>query len=199
MFELQPLSFEYTALEPIISKQTLEFHHDKHHAGYVNKLNQLLENTEYLDWTLEKILTNLDSLPESLRSPVKNNAGQVYNHNLYWESLSPKATKMSTILEEQILRDFATLENFYKKLAEDGETQFGSGWAWLSFDKTKLVIEKTSNAESPLMFGRTPLLVIDVWEHAYYLDYQNLRPKYIQELFKLLNWDSVSQKFQKLV
>jgi superoxide dismutase, Fe-Mn family len=198
MFTLIDLPYSYDSLAPYISKQTLEFHHDKHLAGYVNKLNELLAPHEFfLNYTIEELLQNLDKLPEDIQTAVTNNAGQVYNHNLYFEALQggKNEFKLSKDLGDGV-DGFGSYENFQKLWTAAGVGQFGSGWVWLVADKDgKLSIEKTPNADSPLIHGKTPILTMDVWEHAYYLDYQNRRPDYIKDFFEMINWEVVSERY----
>ena len=178
MFTLPNLNYSYTDLEPFIDAKTVEIHHSKHHATYVAKLNSALETYPELQTkSLEDLLLSLNTLPDSLKTTVLNNGGQVYNHNLYWESLSPNSTKKPEgNLLLAIEKTFGSFEQFQTLFSEAGATQFGSGWVWLSLDENnQLVIDKTSNADSPLLHNKKPLLTMDVWEHAYYLNYQNRR------------------------
>lgn len=202
MFTLMPLPFDFDALEPHIHAQTLQFHYAKHHAGYVNKLNELLADfPEFLAMTLEELLANYKKLPENIQTAVFNNAGQVYNHNLYWQSLAPANgnSKPTGTLADKITETFGDFQTFQKQFSDLGVSQFGSGWIWLSFDSDgKLTLDKTPNAESPLIMGKTPLMVMDVWEHAYYLDYQNLRVKYIESFWNVVNWAEIGRKFEAL-
>jgi len=198
MFTLPPLTYPYNALEPFISSQTLEFHHDKHHQTYVNKLNEILAGyPEMLEMSVEVLLQSLEKAPENLKMPIINNAGQVYNHNLYWEILGPNAGgKPTGELAQKIESTFGTFEKFKEEFANLGLTQFGSGWAWLSVNSNnELIIEKTSNADSPIIHGKTPILTMDVWEHAYYLDYQNKRPDYIAAFWNVVNWKAIESKY----
>jgi len=200
MFTLPKLPYSYEALEPFIDAKTVEIHHSKHHNTYVTKLNDALKDTpQYLEMSLEELLQTIPTLPANLQGPVTNNGGQVYNHNLYWESIAPSAGGLPTgKLLDGINEAFGDFENFKKIFAEAGATQFGSGWVWLSVDSNGLlVVDKTSNADSPLMHGKKPILTMDVWEHAYYLKYQNVRPDYISNFFNLINWTEVSRKFEE--
>ncbi len=201
MFTLMQLPYNYEALEPYIDAKTVEIHYSKHHQAYVNKLNEALNSFPDLqNKTLEELLINLQDLPEDLRTPVLNNGGQLYDHNIYWESMSPNTeSQPSGELAQAINQKFGSFEKFKEEFATLGTTQFGSGWAWLSVDQNgQLVAEKTSNADSPLLHGKTPILTMDVWEHAYYLKYQNKRPDYIQAFFNVINWTKVGQKYQKV-
>ena len=198
MFTLKPLPFAYDSLEPFITKKTLEFHHDKHHQTYVNKLNELLADyPDMLLLTVEELLKDISAIPETIRQSVLNNAGQIYTHNTYWESIAPNAVGTPTgELADKIKAYFGSFDIFKKEFSEKALTNFGSGWTWLSLDTAgNLVIDNTSNAVSPLMDGKTPLLTIDIWEHAYYLDYQNRRVEYISNFWNIINWAGIEKKF----
>jgi superoxide dismutase, Fe-Mn family len=208
MITLPNLPYQYTDLEPFISKETLQLHHDKHHAAYVNKLNELLTDYPKLrDLRLEELLQNLDKVPQNIRQAVLNNAGQVYNHNLYFESL--RGGKQTYEMTEELYKQFdqwgnredrANYHEFERLWTEAGLTQFGSGWVWLVVGSDKSIsIEKTANADSPLIHGRTPILTMDVWEHAYYVDYKNARGEYIKNFFQVINWAKVSRKYSLVV
>jgi len=185
-FELMKLPFAETALEPHISAETVSYHYGKHHQGYVNKLNGLIEGTPYEDAPLLKII-------QQTEGPTFNNAAQVFNHDFYWKGLSPEATAPSVELSDMIERDFGSMEVFREVFLTAAAGLFGSGWTWLVLsDDNKLVIEQTSNADTPVRYGRIPLLVCDVWEHAYYIDCRNARPDYLQQWWKLVNWRFVS-------
>jgi len=192
-FELPPLPYDYEALSPHISKQTLEFHHDKHHAGYVNKLNAAVEGTELDGKSLEEVIRA--TFNDAAKSGIFNNAAQVWNHTFYWNCMKPSGGGTpSGDLAAKIEADFGGYDKLKEALTTAANTQFGSGWAWLVLDGGTLKVSKTLNAENPVATGQTPLLTIDVWEHAYYLDYQNLRPKYVDTfLDSLVNWDFVAQ------
>jgi superoxide dismutase, Fe-Mn family len=208
MFTLQPLPYDYTALEPIISAKTLEIHHDKHHAAYVNKLNEILTPyPDLLEMSVDQLLQNLDAVPENIRQAVINNAGQVYNHNLYFDSL--QGGEQTYEMSEELYKQFdqwgssENLQSYYefeRLWSEAGMTQFGSGWVWLVVNSDRTIaIEKTSNADSPLIHGKKPILTMDVWEHAYYVDYQNKRNEYIQNFFEVINWKKVTQRYGEIV
>jgi Fe-Mn family superoxide dismutase len=201
MHTLPNLPYSYDALEPYISSETLQFHHDKHHAAYVNKLNEILtlyEDAAQMD--VAQLLQNLDIVPESVRQAVINNAGQHYNHSLYWETMAPASqSRPSLELAEAIEKKFGSMESFQEQFTQAGITQFGSGWAWLSVDQNgELVLDKTLNADTPLMHGKTPIMTMDVWEHAYYIDYRNKRPDYISAFWNVVNWEGVSQKYAEI-
>ena len=200
MFILPPLPFAVDALESIISANTISFHYNKHHQTYLDNLNKLIADVPELEnMTLEEILTNLEQFPANKKTAILNNAGQVHNHNLYWMSMQGGEQKFELSAElGKAIDSFESYEEFVKRWTEAGLTQFGSGWVWLSTDKTgKLYIDKTSNADSPLTnnSGRIPLLTMDVWEHAYYLDHQNRRAEYIAKFFELINWAGVSERY----
>ena len=203
MITLMTLPFAINALEPIIGQQTVEIHYGKHHATYVNNLNNILVDfPEMSTWNVTKILKSLDKFPETKRQAVFNNAGQVYNHDMYWEGMQGGEQKfeLSSELSKEIDSQFENYENFKQLWTEAGLTQFGSGWVWLSVDSSqKLIMEKTANADSPLLKDRKPILTMDVWEHAYYLDYQNKRADYINNFFDLVNWKEVSKKYKEAI
>lgn len=191
MIELHELPFSKDAFEPFLSKETLEYHYGKHHAGYVNKLNELIKGTPY-----EKM--SLPSIVRDSEGAVFNNAAQVFNHNFYWKSLSVKKTSPSEKLSAKIENDFGSMEGLKKEFIDAGVTLFGSGWVWLVREpKGKLSLKKTSNANTPLSSNVVPLFVCDVWEHAYYIDYRNLRAKYLEEFWERINWDFASKMYDK--
>jgi Fe-Mn family superoxide dismutase len=198
MFSLPQLPYAYDALHPYISAETLQFHYDKHHRTYVNKLNEALQNNpELLSLDIVTLLQRVNELPENLRMAVINNGGQHFNHSLYWEVMGPdtKPTPEGQLLAA-IEHDFGSFVEFQNQFTRAGINQFGSGWAWLSLDTNgRLLVEKTLNADNPILHGKTPLLTMDVWEHAYYLDYQNRRPDYIEAWWNVVNWEVVEQKF----
>ena len=186
---LPPLPYADNALDTAISANTIGFHYGKHHKGYVDNLNKLIAGTEFAGLPLEKIITG--TAGKSDKAAIFNNASQAWNHTFYWNSLKPKGGgEPSASLKKKIETSFGTLETFKKELATAATTQFGSGWAWLVLDGDKLMVVKTGNADSPLTKGFKPLLTIDVWEHAYYLDYQNRRADYVNAVIeKLINWN----------
>lgn len=196
-FELPQLPYAYDALEPHIDARTMEIHHTKHHNTYTTNLNAALEGTDSEGKTIENILLNLDLS----NTAVRNNGGGYYNHNLFWEILSPNGGgKPTGELEEAIEKAFGTFDEFKAKFAKAATTQFGSGWAWLCVQKGgKLEICATANQDNPLMPGigcdGTPILGLDVWEHAYYLNYQNKRPDYIEAFFNVINWEEVARRY----
>jgi len=188
-YELPPLPYEYTALEPHISKRTLEFHHDKHHAAYVNNFNAAAKGTDLDKLSIEAVIKATANDPA--KAGIFNNAAQAWNHTFYWHSMKPKGGGTPTgELAKKIDSDLGGFAKFVEAFKAAGATQFGSGWAWLVLDAGKLAVTKTPNAETPLTKGQVPLITMDVWEHAYYLDFQNRRPDYISTfLEQLVNWD----------
>ncbi|NJR68816.1 MAG: superoxide dismutase [Synechococcales cyanobacterium CRU_2_2] len=191
--ELPNLPYEYTALEPYISKITLEFHHDKHHAGYVAKFNDAVKGTDYDRQPIEAVIRAIAT--DASQAGLFNNAAQAWNHTFYWNSMKPGGGGLPTgELAQKIDADFGCFEKFAEAFKTAGATQFGSGWAWLVLDGDTLKVTKTLNAENPLASGQIPLMTMDVWEHAYYLDYQNKRPDYIETFLNhLVNWEFAAQ------
>ena len=197
-FTLSPLPYDADALEPTISARTVGFHYHKHHQTYVDTLNKLVAGTRYAEMKVEEIVQATLGREDETTKKIFNNAAQIWNHDFYWRSLSPKSTQLGGKLEDAIDRDFGGVETFIKKFTEAGKEQFGSGWAWLVSNNGVLSIEKTANAIAPMAKGINCLLTIDVWEHAYYLDYQNERPKYLEAvLTNLLNWDFAGANLDK--
>ena len=197
-FKLAPLPWDEDALAPAISASTISFHYHKHHKTYVDTLNKLAEGTKYAEMPLEEIVRATAGAGEAKNKQIFNNAGQVWNHDFYWRSLTPAKTSASGQLDSAITAAFGSKDALIAKLAEAGKTQFGSGWAWLVSREGKLSIEKTPNAETPMAKGVNCLLTVDVWEHAYYLDYQNARPKYLEAVLgKILNWEFASENLTK--
>ena len=195
-FELIPLPYNYLKLRPVISRKTLMLHHDKHLAGYVSNLNMALGKLPYLqNKTLVELLSDDKILNQHLA--VRNNGGGVFNHNFYFEGLtSPNHTQIPRKLKEKLIRNFGSIQNFKDKFSEAALAQFGSGWAWLVQDGNTLSIIKTNNQDTPLVQNLNPLLTIDVWEHAYYLDYQNRRAEYVDAYFDIINWDMVESRLK---
>lgn len=195
-YELPPLPFDYTALEPHVSKSTLEFHHDKHHAAYVNNYNNMVKGTDMESKSIEEVIKA--TYNDASKAGIFNNAAQAWNHTFYWNCIKPSGGgQPSGELADKIAADFGSFDKFKEEFKAAAATQFGSGWAWLVLDKGTLKVTKTSNAENPLAMGMTPLLTIDVWEHAYYLDYQNKRPDYIDTFISsLINWDFVAEQMK---
>jgi superoxide dismutase, Fe-Mn family len=195
-FSVPDLPYDYDALEPHIDEATMRVHHDKHHQAYVDKANGALEGTEWADREVEDVLRNLDSLPADKQGPVRNNGGGHCNHSLFWRMLSPDGGGApSGDLAAAIDSAFGSFEEFKTKFKEAGIGQFGSGWAWLVKDGSGVAIVSTPNQDSPISDGKTPLLGCDVWEHAYYLKYQNKRPDYIDAFWNVVNWSYVEERF----
>ena len=195
-YSVPPLPYPYDALEPHIDKATMEFHHDKHHQAYVDKANAALEGTEWAERSVQEVLENLDSLPADKKAAVKNNAGGHYNHSLFWESMSASGGGVPDgELASAIDTAFGSFEEFKSKLKETGVNQFGSGWSWLVHDGSGLAIVGSANQDNPISQGSTPLLGVDVWEHAYYLKYQNRRPDYIDAWWNVVLWSKVAERF----
>jgi Fe-Mn family superoxide dismutase len=195
-FSVPPLPYAYDALEPHIDKATMEFHHDKHHQAYVDKANAALEGTPLADAAIEDLLADLSQVPEDKRGAVKNNGGGHYNHSLFWESMSPTGGGApSGELGSAIDSAFGSFADFQTQLKATGVNQFGSGWSWLVHDGSGLAIVGTPNQDTPLSSGKSPLLGVDVWEHAYYLLYQNRRPDYIDAWWNVVNWDKIAERF----
>jgi superoxide dismutase, Fe-Mn family len=198
-FELPSLPYSADALEPHIDAQTMEIHHDKHHGTYVNNLNGALEGTEWADRDIEEILKDLSSLPEDKRGPVRNNGGGHYNHTMFWENMSPDGGgEPEGDLAEAISSKFGSFSDFQDEVKKAGLGRFGSGWAWLVHDGSGLAIVSTANQDNPISDGKTPLLGVDVWEHAYYLTYQNRRPDYLDAWWNVVNWSKVAEGFGKV-
>jgi Fe-Mn family superoxide dismutase len=196
-FELSPLPYDEGALAPAISARTVEFHYRKHHKTYVETLNKLTAGTPYADMKLEQIVRTTAGAETEKDQKVFNNAAQVWNHDFYWRSLSPRPSKPAGKLAQAIERDFGGLDPLLKQLMDSGKDQFGSGWAWLVSGSGKLSITRTGNAFDPMAKETNCLLTVDVWEHAYYLDYQNERAKYLEAVVGKLNWDFAAENLDK--
>ena len=201
MLELMDLPYEYDALEPVISKETMTFHHDKHHQAYVNTANELLEGTGYEEKKCPKcLLKAIDDITDDADKKQKliNNLGGVLNHNLFWNTMKPGGSSEPVgELKEAIDKKFGSFENFKKEFEAAGKGQFGSGWVWLVLNDGELEVISTKNQDNPILEGKQAILGNDVWEHAYYLDYQNARPKYLEEWWKVVNWDVIEERYQK--
>ncbi len=199
-FELPPLPYAYNALEPHIDEQTMRIHHDRHHATYVNNLNAALEKHPNLQGkSLEALIGDLSSVPEDIRTAVRNGGGGHYNHTLFWEIMGPNAGgQPGGALADAINKTFGGFDAFKQQLSQAAIGRFGSGWGWLSVDGSgALKVESSPNQDSPLMEGRTPILGVDVWEHAYYLKYQNKRPDYVAAWWNAVNWAAVASRYEK--
>ena len=193
-FELPNLPYAADALEPHIDKETMEIHHDKHHNTYVTKLNSAVEGTDLESKSIEEIVANLDSVPENIQTAVRNNGGGHLNHSLFWELLTPNSEEKGTVIDK-IKEQWRSLDEFKKEFADKAAARFGSGWAWLVVNNGKLEIVTTPNQDNPITEGKTPILGLDVWEHAYYLKYQNKRPDYISAFWNVVNWEKVDELY----
>jgi Fe-Mn family superoxide dismutase len=195
-FEVPDLPYDYNALEPHIDEATMRVHHDKHHAAYVTAANAALEGTEWADKPVEEVLQNLDALPDDKRTVVRNQAGGHANHTFFWQIMSPDGGgEPSGDLATAISDAFGSFDDFKAQVKDAGVKRFGSGWSWLIHDGSGLAITSTANQDTPISEGNTPLLGVDVWEHAYYLKYQNRRPDYLDAWWNVVNWDEVARRF----
>ncbi len=195
-YEVPPLPYDYNALEPHIDEDTMKFHHDKHHQAYVDKVNAALEGTDWADKPIEDVIANLSQIPDDKRTAVRNNGGGHYNHSLFWEWMSPDGGgEPDGDLGAAIDDAFGSFGDFQSKFKDGGVNQVGSGGSWLVHDGSGLALVSTANQDNPLTDGKTPLLGVDVWEHAYYLKYQNKRPDYIDAWWNVVNWDKVAEGF----
>lgn len=195
-YQLPDLPYAFDALEPHIDAKTMEIHHDKHHATYVNNLNKAIEGTDLGNQTIEELVANLNQVPEAIRTAVRNNGGGHANHSLFWTVLSPNGGGEPTgDLKVAIEKEFGSFEKFQELFANAATSRFGSGWAWLVVADGKLEVMSTANQDSPLTEGKTPILALDVWEHAYYLKFQNRRPEYIGAFWNVVNWDEVARRY----
>ncbi|MCG2589363.1 superoxide dismutase [Rhodohalobacter sulfatireducens] len=197
-YELPELPYEHDALEPSIDKRTMEIHHGKHHQGYTNKVNAALEGHPFADLPIEEVLTRIEEVPENIRQAVINNGGGYANHKLFWTVLSPDGGgEPSGELAEAISDKYGSFDKFKEKFSSTAAGQFGSGWGWLCVDDSgELKVISTANQDSPYMHGLTPILGVDVWEHAYYLHYQNRRPDYLAAIWDVIDWDQVEENYQ---
>jgi Fe-Mn family superoxide dismutase len=199
-YEVPPLPYDYDALEPHIDEQTMRLHHDKHHQAYVDNANKALEGTEWADRPVEPVLGVLDLVPEDKRTAVQNNAGGHANHTLFWEIMSPDGGgEPEGELASAINEVFGGLDDLKQQLNDAGVKRFGSGWTWLVHDGTGLAVYSTANQDSPIMQDDIPLLGIDVWEHAYYLKYQNRRPEYLEAWWNVVSWPAVAERYDRAV
>jgi superoxide dismutase, Fe-Mn family len=197
-YQLPDLPYDYNALEPHVDAKTMEIHHTKHHQTYIDKVNAALDGTEWADKPIEEVLRNISSLPQDKQGPVRNNGGGHANHSLFWTIMGPNGGGEPTgDIAAAIDNDLGSYKEFKDKLTEAGINQFGSGWAWLVLKDGKLEVTNRPNQDSPLMDGLTPILGVDVWEHAYYLNYQNKRPDYLEAWFNTINWDEVNRRYNE--
>ncbi len=196
--EVPALPYDYNALEPHIDEQTMRIHHDKHHAAYVTKLNEALEkHADLQSKSIEKLLAGINSIPDEIRTAVRNNGGGHANHTMFWEIMGPKGGGAPTgAIGDAITSTFGGFDSFKEQMNKAGATRFGSGWAWLVESGGKLVVESSANQDSPIMEGKKPIIGIDVWEHAYYLKYQNKRPDYLAAWWNVINWDAVNKRLK---
>jgi superoxide dismutase, Fe-Mn family len=195
-YEVPPLPYDYAALEPHIDEQTMRLHHDKHHQAYVDKANGALDGTEHEGKPIEDVIANLNALPDDIKGVVRNNGGGHLNHSLFWESMSPDGGgEPSGDLASAISDAFGSFDAFKEQFEAAGVNQFGSGWAWLVLDGGSLKVTSSANQDNPVTNGQTPLLGNDVWEHAYYLKYNNRRPEYLKAWWNVVNWDEVAERY----
>ena len=195
-YEVPPLPYDYAALEPHIDEQTMRLHHDKHHQAYVDKANGALDGTEHDGKPIEEVVANLDALPDNIRGVVRNNGGGHLNHSMFWESMSPDGGgEPSGDLASAIGDAFGSFDAFKEQFEAAGVGQFGSGWAWLVVDGGALKVTSSANQDNPVTNGQTPLLGNDVWEHAYYLKYNNRRPEYLKAWWNVVDWSKVAERF----
>lgn len=192
-----PLSYDYNALEPVIDEETMKLHHGKHYAGYVKKYNAAVEGTDFADMAVDEVLAQLQAVPEDIREAVRNNGGGASNHAKFWEWMTPEETTPSEELAKAIQETFGGMDEFKEQFKQAALTQFGSGWAWLVIDSGALRVLSTANQDTPLSRGMTPILGLDVWEHAYYKHYGPGRADYIDAWFDIINWDKVSELFEQ--
>ena len=197
-YTLPALPYAYNALEPYIDEETMRIHHTKHHQAYIDNVNKALSGTAFEALPIEKVLEQLAELPEDIRTAVRNNGGGHHNHSLFWASMTPSGKgRPEGALLQKIEQDLGSFEAFQEAFENAGKTQFGSGWAWLVLKDGKLMVTKTANQDSPLSQGQQPLLGVDVWEHAYYLKYQNRRPDYLKNWWHTVNWDEVARRLDQ--
>jgi Fe-Mn family superoxide dismutase len=198
-YEVPDLPYDYNALEPTIDEETMHLHHDKHHQAYVTQVNNALDGTDFADKPIEEVLRNLNDVPEDKRTAVRNNGGGHYNHSLFWEWMSPDGGgEPDGDLKSAIESAFGSFDDFKAKFKDAGVKRFGSGWAWLIHDGSGLAVVSTANQDNPVSDGQTPLLGVDVWEHAYYLKYQNRRPDYLDAWWDVVNWSKVAEGYSKV-
>jgi Fe-Mn family superoxide dismutase len=196
-FEVPPLPYDYAALEPHIDEQTMRVHHDKHHQAYVDNANAALEGTDWADKPVEEVLRNLDAIPEDKRMAVRNNAGGHANHSLFWELMSPNGGGEPEGALADAIQAFGGLDDLKSQVNDAGVKRFGSGWTWVVATGGSLSVTSTPNQDTPISEGSTPILGIDVWEHAYYLNYQNRRPDYLEAWWNVVNWPEVARRFDQ--
>jgi len=199
-FEVPPLPYDYNALEPHIDEQTMRLHHDKHHQAYVDKANAALEGTDWANESVEQILSIIETLPEDKQMVLRNNAGGHANHSMFWEIMSPDGGgEPEGDLADAINDTFGSLDELKKAVNDAGVNRFGSGWTWLAYDGTGLAVYSTANQDSPILQSDEPILGNDVWEHAYYLKYQNRRPEYLEAWWNVVNWPAVAERYARAI
>lgn len=198
-FTLPQLPYPYDALEPHIDAKTMEIHHTKHHQAYIDKLNNALEkHPELSEKSVEELVADLEMVPEDIRAAVRNHGGGHLNHSMFWDLMSPEGGgKPTGVLLQAIEKSFGSFEKFQEQFAQAAGNRFGSGWAWLVVENETLKIESTANQDNPITEGKTPILVLDVWEHAYYLRYQNKRPDYVKAWWNVVNWEEVARRYEE--
>jgi Fe-Mn family superoxide dismutase len=195
-YEVPPLPYDYAALEPHIDEQTMRLHHDKHHQAYVDRANGALEGTDFADKPIEEVIANLDALPDNIRGVVRNHGGGHLNHSLFWESMSPDGGGEPTgALASAIGEGFGSFDAFKEQFEAAGVAQFGSGWAWLVLEDSVVKVTSSANQDNPVTSGQTPLVGNDVWEHAYYLKYNNRRPEYLKAWWNVVDWNKVAERY----
>jgi len=195
-YEVPPLPYDYAALEPHIDEQTMRLHHDKHHQAYVDRANGALEGTDFADKPIEEVIANLDALPDNIRGVVRNHGGGHLNHSLFWESMSPEGGGEPTgALASAIGEGFGSFDAFKEQFEAAGVAQFGSGWAWLVLEDSVVKVTSSANQDNPVTSGQTPLVGNDVWEHAYYLKYNNRRPEYLKAWWNVVDWNKVAERY----
>lgn len=201
MFTLPKLDYAYDALAPYIDGRTMEIHLTKHHQAYIDNLNKAVQqHPELASWSLEKLLIDINQIPSDIRTAIQNHGGGHYNHLLFWQMMTPKSKIVHGQLEQELVKQFGSREIFIQNFENAAKTRFGSGWAWLVIDQQgKLKVYSTANQDAPLMTGDTPLLGLDVWEHAYYLNYQNRRPDYIVAWWNVVNWEFIEERYRQLI
>ncbi len=198
-FELPPLPYDYNALEPYIDEQTMHLHHDKHHQAYVNNLNNAVQGTQFENMNIEELMRRINEVPENIRTAVRNNGGGHVNHSMFWQIMKPNGGGQPTgALADAINQTFGSFDQFKAAFNDAGNKRFGSGWAWLVMDQGgKLQVISTANQDSPFMDGLFPIMGNDVWEHAYYLKYQNRRADYLNAWWNVVNWDEIARRFER--
>lgn len=197
MYKVEPLSYSYDALEPVICSEIMQLHYEKHLNGYATNYNNVVKDTKWDDMELKEVLANLDQIDDNIKNAVRNNGGGIANHVSFFASLKPGVELKDSPLKEQIIKDFGSVDNFIEEFKQKATTLFGSGWAWLVLGNNKLAIKQYPNQDNPYMDNLIPLLGIDVWEHAYYIQYKNVRADYVNNIFTIIDWDVVNNRFEE--